>query len=798
MDRRLLGPALAVWAAMWVITGWSWGWRVVGVVAVLGVALLLWRVRVSGTLEGESSSEPTTADRHRVDRAGSGGVVRHFGRRRSPFSPQSVGLVVCVVFCAVIGCFRAYVMMGPVYEHTEPGSVVEAQVVVRDIRETMWGSLVVKATLTQMTSASGQMAGRWQLRTPVTVTVSNSQVGSWTQVPIGATVGLSVRWGTGEWVDGVSARLAALGVPDIIRGPPIWTAVVESMRAGLRQAMALSPADQAGLVPALVVGDTSAMASDLNEDFRTTGLTHLMAVSGANLAIMLSFLAAVAGRLGVRGHWMTALSVVGIAAFIALCHGEPSVIRAAGMGVVVLVSLGRGSGRTGGMRALCLAVLCLLWLDPWMSRSVGFVLSVLACGGIIAWGSRWSEILGRWLPGWAAEAMAVPLAAQIATQPVVCWLSGAVSVAGLAANAAAGVWVGPATIIGLMGALVSPLSPGIATACGYIAGWCAQPIILVGRWFAALPGASHPWPTTLAGICIVIVACLLAASIMGRILESWWRVGVLTCALVVLMVIPPYQPGWPGSWRLASCDVGQGDATVIRAGPGQAIVMDVGPPDAAVVTCLQQLGVREVPLLILTHFHADHVGGLADVLDAFVVHTILMPTTGSGKADIIAQAQAQGIETIEARGGETGRIAEVDLTVVSSYRSPWGNGDGEESSAENDASLVIRFDTPEFSLLGTGDVEIAGQQAALAHAADIVVDIVKVPHHGSARQDADFLAATGAAIALISVGENNGYGHPAGSTLRILQDMGMTVIRTDDHGGIAISKPGEWLVLTQK
>ncbi|MDR0849758.1 MAG: ComEC/Rec2 family competence protein [Propionibacteriaceae bacterium] len=796
MDRRLLGPALIVWAAMWVISGWSWGWKAVGVFAVLGGALTLWSVGHPPMSRGQPVLESVVRRlrgashvRKRVCRA----HPEKHGRWSS--SPGSVGLVVCVVFCAVIGSFRAYALTGLSSERIEPGSVADVQVVLRDIRQTTWGSLIASATLTQVSSQAGQ----WRTRVPVTVTVSGSQAVGWASVPIGATATLSVRWGLGEWTDGISGRLAALSVPQVIRGPPVWTRVVESMRAGLRDAMAHSPPDQAGLVPALVVGDTTGMASDLTEDFRTTGLTHLMAVSGANLAIMLSFLTAVAGRLGVRGRWMTVLSAIGIAAFIALCHAEPSVVRAAAMGVVVLVSLGRGNGGTGGMRALCLAVLCLLWFDPWMARSVGFALSVLACVGIIAWGSSWAEILKKWLPGWVAEAMAVPLAAQIATQPVVSWLSGAVSVAGLAANAAAGVWVGPATIIGLGAALVSPLSAGAATVLGYVAGWCAQPIVLVGRWFAVLPGASHPWPTTPVGIGVVVAACVIAVPLMGWVLRSGWLVTALTCALVVIMLIPPYQPGWPGQgWRVASCDVGQGDATVIRVGQGEAIVMDVGPPDSSVVTCLQQLGVRQVPLLVLTHFHADHVGGLSDVLGAFTVRTLLIPTVGSGKDRIVAEAMSHGIEVVEARGGESATINDVELKVVSSYLPLFAGSDGEESSAENDASLVVRFDAPELSLLGTGDVETVGQQAALVHAEDLSVDIIKVPHHGSARQDATFLAATGASIALVSVGQGNSYGHPVTSTLRILVDAGMTVVRTDEHGAITVSRGEDWSVVSQR
>ncbi len=141
---------------------------------------------------------------------------------------------------------------------------------------------------------------------------------------------------------------------------------------------------------------------------------------------------------------------------------------------------------------------------------------------------------------------------------------------------------------------------------------------------------------------------------------------------------------------------------------------------------------------------------------------------------------------------------QVLVRVVSAHHSAAGADDGEESSAENDESLIVRVDTPTMSLLATGDVEQAGQQAALSDPAALRVDVLKVPHHGSARQDPDFLRATGARIAIVSVGADNAYGHPTAGTLRDLSDDGMEVVRTDEHGSIALSHQGEWTLTTQR
>jgi ComEC/Rec2-related protein len=194
----------------------------------------------------------------------------------------------------------------------------------------------------------------------------------------------------------------------------------------------------------------------VSQDFVSTGLTHLTAVSGANLTLLLAFLLTMARWAGVRGWWLRVVGLAGVIIFIALCRTEPSVLRAAAMGLVALAALGSGS-RTAGVRNLAVATMILLLVDPFLSRSIGFALSVLACAGIVWWSRRWTMIINQWLPHIIAESIAVPLAAQLATTPLVAAISGRVSISGLAANALAGPFVGPATVLGFAAAGVSLL-----------------------------------------------------------------------------------------------------------------------------------------------------------------------------------------------------------------------------------------------------------------------------------------------------------------------------------------------------
>jgi competence protein ComEC len=528
-------------------------------------------------------------------------------------------------------------------------------------------------------------------------------------------------------------------------------------------------------------------------------------MSGANLTLLLAFLLFAAKWLGVRGRWLRAIGLGGVVVFVALCRTEPSVLRAAAMGLVALAALGAGGGRKG-LRHLAVAVLILVLVDPFLARSIGFALSVLASAGIVWWASSWVR-LATWLPRPLAEAVAVPLAAHLATLPVVAAISGAVSVSGLLANALAGPFVGPATVLGFAAAGLSMLSTWLAAAAGWGASWCAQVIIWVAHAGAALPGASWQWPVTPVALG-VLGAGALAGGVAGRLLAThrWLALGAAVL-LIAGMLTGPVQPGWPPrDWRLVACEVGQGDGLVVRAGPGQAVVVDVGPDPIAMRGCLSTLRIRAVPIIVLTHFHADHVDGLTAVLGRFPVGQVWVSPHASPLAEaqqVRALALGSGVVLRSPPLGETGSVGDVWWQVLGPVGSATGatseEGESAESGAENDASLVLRVGVDQLTILLTGDVEPAGQARILAAGADLRADVLKLPHHGSSRQDPAFFAATGARIAIASAGPDNSYGHPAPSTVRLAAGLGMTVLRTDQQGSVAVTSRGGRLgAITQR
>ncbi|MDR1213934.1 MAG: ComEC/Rec2 family competence protein [Propionibacteriaceae bacterium] len=757
LDLRLAPAALAAWAGQWLTVWHQTGLAVTSLTAALA-ALLAWR-------------------------------------RRSTV----LALVATVLAAtAVIGGLRVWrLTQGPAPDLARQEAVAAVELTVGHSALVGQGETVLVHATLERVSGRGQA---FTTHLAVLLVVNGSAGADWLGLDPGRRMAVEGRLAPAERADGVAALLKPLGPPRLVAEAPAWRRAVEQVRRSLRQAMARASPEQAALVPALVVGDTEAMPASLRQDFQTTGLTHLTAVSGANLTILLAFLSVLARLIGLRGRWLDLVALVGVIGFVALCHSEPSVLRAAAMGLVGLVALRHSPASGRGLRHLCLAVVGLTWIDPWLSHSIGFVLSVLACLGLLVWGRPWSLALGRWLPGWLAEAVAVPLAAQLATQPVVAWLSGSVSLVGVLANALAGPPVGPATVLGLVTALVGSFSPALGGLVGRLTGWLVEPILQVAHRCARLPGAAQPWPAQPVALVCLTAGCLTLAWLMPRLLGRSWLVLILAVGLVVGLGRAPMQPGWPPSdWSVVACDVGQGDALAVKVGPGQALLIDVGPPQAGLGRCLDGLGVRQVPVVVLSHFHADHVGGLAELLAGWPVGLIVANQSDGAASSAQALAAQRAVDWRQVGAGDSLSLGDVQLTVLSEAPATTVFDQAEESSAANDASLVCRVVVDGISLLATGDLELAGQQALVAAGVDLAVDVLKLPHHGSARQEAAFLARTGARIALISVGEGNDYGHPADSALRRLDELGALVARTDQHGSIAIGRrAGELVIVSQR
>jgi competence protein ComEC len=243
---------------------------------------------------------------------------------------------------------------------------------------------------------------------------------------------------------------------------------------------------------------------------------------------------------------------------------------------------------------------------------------------------------------------------------------------------------------------------------------------------------------------------------------------------------------------LVACDVGQGDALVLHAGPGAGVVVDAGPDPVAVDRCLGRLGIVSIPLLVLTHFHADHVDGITGVLDGRrvgAVETTRLADPPAGVREVEAAAAGDRLAPTPAAYGATRTVGQVTLQVLWPLPDSPTLGPGDGSTA-NEASVVLLAQVRGVRLLLTGDVEPEGQAVLARLLPGLHVDVLKVPHHGSRYQDLDFLRSLDARVALVSVGADNDYGHPSPATLRPLERSGARVLRTDLDGDLAVVERG--------
>jgi competence protein ComEC len=553
---------------------------------------------------------------------------------------------------------------------------------------------------------------------------------------------------------------------DAAGGAPWWRGA-ERVRSGVRHSVRHASPDARALVPALVVGDDSALRPQVSEEFRRAGLTHLLAVSGTNLTIVLVIALVVARAAGVGRRRLLVVGFLAVIGFVILARPEPSVLRAAAMGCVGLIAVTVG-GR-GGLRALSAAIVVLLFLDPWLARAAGFILSVCATAGILIAANPIAARLSRWMPRWCALAIGVPLAAQFACLPAVLALSGEISLVSVAANVVAAPLVAPATIAGLVGGLADLVHGDLALVPGTVAGWCAAGIVAIAHVAAGLAGAAVPWR---GPWWLILVVVPVAFMVLWRVAGQPAIVVGLVVGLCLGMVHPP-QRGWPPpGWVMVSCDVGQGDATVVNAGGGSALLVDAGPDSFAVDGCLRRLEIRRLPLAVVSHAHADHVVGWPGAIQGRRVGTILRGPSG-GPGQVVAAGARFGLGSME---------VEVLWPPVDALRPDEGDGTG-----MNNSSVVLGVRTRGMRLLLAGDVESEAQEAMLVAGVPLAADVLKFPHHGSGRQSPEFLRAVGARIATISAGADNDYGHPAPAALAMLRQAGVEWHRTDVVGDIAIT-----------
>lgn len=604
------------------------------------------------------------------------------------------------------------------------------------------------------------------------------------EAPLAIGAGASGR--CDAWADG--ARWLVTCAELEVGEPAPWAGWATPLRDGLLAASARLPGDGGQLLPGLAIGDVRRVTPGLEAAMLDSGLTHLTAVSGANCVIVVGAAFQLAAALGARRPVRIGVALVALVGFAVLVTPEPSVVRAGTMASIALLGLATGR-RAGALALLALAVLVVLLVQPHLATSAGFALSALATCGLVVHAPPIAHVLARVLPRPLALLIAVPAAAQLWCLPVLVMLDARVSLVALLANLLAGPAAPVATIAGLAVCLTAPLAHGVAVALAWIAWLPAAWIGAVARVSQAMPAAQAPWPELPwgAALAAVVVAVVVAGHVRGRMIAGIAAAAVVGAAAVAVAGWPALRLAALGDWRIAQCDVGQGSATVARAG-GAVVLVDTGPDPAALSGCLGALGVARVDLLVLTHFDADHAGGSSAV--AGRVGTLVHGPQDDRSAATVAALVASGAEAMQAARGDAWQVGDVRVEAL------WPAGALEPG---NDASVAVAVDLPgdSLELLVLGDLG-AGAQARLLRAGVPAASVVVVSHHGSSDQLATLYRRVGASVGLVGVGPND-YGHPTDAALRLVRESGGVPLRTDELGTIALERRGDaWLLWSER
>jgi competence protein ComEC len=584
---------------------------------------------------------------------------------------------------------------------------------------------------------------------------------------------------------GIAATIRVDGLERLGGAPNPFVRATQVVRAVVGRSIAsVFPPREAGLLLGLALGDDSRLDPATERDFRATGLTHLLVVSGGNVAMILAPALALVAAFGLARVGQAAVGVVTVAFVVVLTGAEPSVLRAGAMTALALVGVLLGRPRSTSV-VLSGAVLVLIVVDPSLVRSIGFQLSVAATAGMVALASPLGERFARAVPRPVALAAGTTVSAQLGVTPILLFHFQDVPLVTLIANVVAAPTVAPSLLLGLLAA-----AGGIVwLPLGRVVGLAAQVPMRALELIANVAGrAPVAHVTSRGGVAAMVLGLAVVVGITVALRTGWRpprRLVVAATALLPLVVwATAVAKGPPSHLTVRFFDVGQGDAALVSTPAGATMLVDGGPDEEQVATELAALGVKRLDVVVASHPHADHVVGIPNVLARFQVGLVLhpgCPTTSALQLEVDRAIADEGIPVRTPRAGDVFAVGDLHVDVLSPDRC-WT---GTASDANNDA-LVLRATLGDDVVLFATEPEEPAQEWLLGSGVPLAADVLKVPHHGAATSLPAFFAAVGASVAVVPVGEN-GYGHPVPSTLEAIATTGAGIWRTDEHGTVTVT-----------
>ncbi|HYH80056.1 MAG TPA: DNA internalization-related competence protein ComEC/Rec2 [Longimicrobium sp.] len=562
-----------------------------------------------------------------------------------------------------------------------------------------------------------------------------------------------------------------------------------------RQIRRLFPRN-AALADALILGRRETLDRDLADRFAASGLVHLLAISGTHVALVGAVLVLLGRVLRLRRDPTIWLTILLITLYLAMIGAPPSAVRSGIMTALALLTavLQRPSAPLAIVAAAALAILA---MDPMTALDAGFQLSYAGVLGIMLLRrpllDRIPERLRR---GWTksvAESLVVSVAAFVATAPVAAQHFGQVAPISIIANLPA-IPLSSLALVGIGAACaLEPLSPALARVVADGAALALDGMQSVVDVAVAVPGghaavARPQWWVWAAAALAFLLALELAGRMRRRVR---WALAPLAAGAALLLL--PLAAAPARGLEIAFIDVGQGDAVAIMTPAGRWLLVDAGPWDEdfdagsrRVLPWLRARGARRIEALVLTHPHLDHVGGAPAVLREIAVGRLIDPGLAFGTSvyrDVLRAAEERHVAWNAARRDRVLRIDGVELRFL------WPAADVLDAPEDpNDISAVIQVRYGEFSALLTGDAPAFVEEALVRHYGDgLRSQLVKAGHHGSRTSTSDaWLRAVDPALAVISCGRRNRYGHPAPETMDRLRADGVQVARTDEDGTVVV------------
>ncbi|MDR1033843.1 MAG: ComEC/Rec2 family competence protein [Bifidobacteriaceae bacterium] len=599
--------------------------------------------------------------------------------------------------------------------------------------------------------------------------------------------------------------------------------------------------DALGLMFGMSFGDKQYMSKTLITNTANSSLSHLTAVSGTHLVILIAVIQAFLFALRLPNFVIVVLQIVIISFFTMFVHSVDSIMRAAFMSIAGLLSI-FFKRPSNAISALSAGIIALILLDPFRAISYGFILSCLATFAIIVFSGKMAEKLERVLAESLGKIVAIPLVATIFSSPIIYLMNGQIQLLGVISNILVSPFVSGATIFGILSTVTSFI-PSLSAVLGYIGAFFSNFIVVIANAVGEMPFAAPMWlpflPLPIGFMLMIAMFVIMynfnriyrfmfkkvtgyeaseannlttkAKRKFAKFTHKYKEMFALQPAIVIFAVVILILPitgitaysvqntgSVPKTWMIGACKVGQGDANLIRTGANSAILVDTGPDLDLLTDCMDAFAIHNIDLLVLTHFHSDHVAGTRALLDKLPVKQALVsPVQASSNEvkDNLTALDAKNIPYHIAEAGETATIQSGDFNVKWEVLQSKTAGDVTKMSAaklddaENNSSIALfieatdRFGGTEQKLteILLGDLESTGQSSLLGaikgNAKYANVDVLKVAHHGSKTQNKDLAKFLAPKVAIYDVGKNT-FGHPNPTTVELFESLGAVSLDT--------------------